>query len=240
MKLHNCLVLEDTLGDLLAIEMILGEFSEIEATYVKTPRGFLQELSKKTYQLFIIDIILNDSLTGIDLIHSITDSSAWVIISSSMDSKDYYEQYKDLKFNKFFIKKPLDEFVFKTNIESFLFNQPMAKQAEISNQEDSFMMLKQGNYLYKVAYAEILFIETADHATTVYTQKSKYTTYNSLKFFEELMLNFEKANRNTLVNMNAVKRINLKENFIEINTYQIQISRSSRQFFVDKYLDKVV
>ena len=91
-----------------------------------------------------------------------------------------------------------------------------------------------------VAYSEILFIETADHATTVYTQKGKYTTYNSLKFFEDLMVDFEKANRNTIVNMNAVKRINLKENYIEIDTHQIQISRGSRQFFVDKYLDKVV
>ena len=240
MKPYSCLVLEDTFGDQLAIEMILGEFPEIEATYVNTPRGFLQALSKKTYQIFIVDINLNDSLSGIDLIHSITDTAAWVIISSSMDSQDYYEQYKSLKFNKFYVKKPIDEFVFKTNIESFLFNQQIAKPEEISNIEGSFIMLKQGNYLYKVAYSEILFIETADHATTVYTQKGKYTTYNSLKFFEDLMVDFEKANRNTIVNMNAVKRINLKENYIEIDTHQIQISRGSRQFFVDKYLDKVV
>lgn len=238
--MHNCLVLEDTLGDQLAIEMILNEFPEIVPTYVSSPKGFLQELSKKSYQIFIVDIMLNDSLTGIDLIHSITDNSAWVIISSSMDSKDYYDQYKTLKFNKFYIKKPIDEFVFKTNIESFLFNKQITKSEEIEANEESFVMLKQGNYLYKVLYSEILFIETTDHATTVYTQKSKYTTYNSLKFFEELMVDFEKANRNTLINMNEVKRINLKENFIEIHTYQIQISRGSRQFFVDKYLDKVV
>jgi DNA-binding LytR/AlgR family response regulator len=242
MKIYNCLVLEDTLGDQLAIEMILGEFSEIEATYVTSPKSFLQELSKKTYQIFIVDIMLNDSLTGIDLIHSITDHSAWVIISSSMDSKDYYEDYKDLKFNKFFVKKPIDEFIFKTNLESFLFNKQTEKPEGIKVSEDSFLMLKQGNYLNKVPYCEILFVETSDHATTVYTLKSKYTTYTSLKSFEELFVgfDFEKVNRNTLVNMNAVKRINIKDNYIEIDSQQLQISRSNRQFFIDKYLDKIV
>ena len=238
MKMYNCLVLEDTLGDQIAIEMILSEFPGIKANYVSSPRGFLQELSKKTYQIYIVDIMLNDSLTGIDLIHSITDVSAWVIISSSMDSKDYYEQYKSLKFNKFYIKKPIDEFVFKTNIESFLFNKQATKIEEIQASEESFVMLKQGNYLYKILYSEILLIETSDHATTVHSQNGKYTTYNSLKFFEELLdgLGFEKANRNTLVNMNAVKRINVKEDYIEINAQQVRISRRNRQIFIDKYI----
>ena len=236
--MYNCLVLEDTLGDQLAIEMILDKFSEIEATYVSSPRGFLQELSKKFYQIYIVDIMLNDSLTGIDLIHSITDVSAWVIISSSMDSKDYYEEYKTLKFNKFFVSKPIDEFVFKTNIESFLFNKQVTKSEEIEILEESFIMLKQGNYLYKVLYSKIMLIETSGHATTVHTQNSKYTTYNSLKSFEELLADFgfEKANRNTLVNINAIKRVNVKEDYIEINAKQVRISRSNRQFFIDKYM----
>lgn len=234
------MVLEDTLNDQLAIEMVLDQFPEIHPTYVNTSRGFLQELAKQKYHVFIVDIMLNDSLTGIDLIHSITDASAWVIISSSMDSKDYYEQYKALKFNKFFIKKPIDEFIFKTNLESFLFTQK--DEVKTTETTERYVMLKQGNYLYKVAYDEILLIETADHATTVYTEKSKYTTYTSLKIFEDLLKEsyFEKVNRNSLVNMNAVKRINIKENYVELDKHQIQISRSNKQLFVDKYIDKTV
>lgn len=240
MKIYNCLVLEDTFGDQLALEMILNEFPQIEPTFVNSPKSFLKELSTKTYQIFIVDIMLNDSLTGIDLIHSITDSLAWVIISSSMDSKDYYEQYKSLKFNKFYVKKPIDEFIFKTNIESFLFSKMAIKPIELEINNGAFIMLKQGNYLHKVRYNEILFIETSDHATTVYTSKGKYTTYTSLKAFEEMLVgfDFERANRNTLINMDAVKRINVKENFIEIENQQIQISRSNKQIFMDKYLDK--
>lgn len=239
MRHYNCLVLEDTLSDQLAIEMVLDQFPEIHPTYVNTPRGFLQELSKQKYQIFIVDIMLQDKLTGIDLIHSITDTSAWVIISSSMDSKDYYEQYKSLKFNKFFIKKPIDEFIFKTNLESFLFSR---QEEKTIGSEEYHIMLKQGNYVYKVAYNEIILIETTDHATTVYTEKSKYTTYTSLKTFEDLLKEFyfEKVNRNSLVNMTAVKRINIKENYLEIDKHQIQISRSNRQLFIDRFIDRAV
>ncbi len=239
MRHYNCLVLEDTLSDQLAIEMVLDQFPEIHSTYVNTPRGFLQELPKQKYQIFIVDIMLQDRLTGIDLIHSITDTSAWVIISSSMDSKDYYEQYKSLKFNKFFIKKPIDEFIFKTNLESFLFSR---QEQKMTGAEEYHIMLKQGNYVYKVAYNEIILIETADHATTVYTEKSKYTTYTSLKTFEDLLKEFyfEKVNRNSLVNMTAVKRINIKENYLEIDKHQIQISRSNRQSFIDRFIDRAV
>ena len=243
MRYYNCLVLEDTLSDQLAIEMVLEQFPEIYPTYVKTPKEFLQELSKQKYHIFIVDIMLQDSLTGIDLIHSITNTSAWVIISSSMDSKDYYEQYKSLNFNKFFIKKPIDEFIFKTNLESFLFNQKEETAAVSTTiSPENYVILKQGNYLYKVSYTDIILIETTDHATTVYTDKTKYTTYTSLKAFEELLKEyyFEKANRNSLVNMNAVRRINIKESYIEIDKHQVQISRSNKQLFIDKYIDKAV
>ncbi len=237
MIIYNCLVLEDNFGDQLAIEMILNQFPEISISFVNNSKSFLQELSKNKYDLYIVDIMLNETLTGIDLLHSISDPSAWVIISSSMESKDYYEEYKNLKFNKFFIKKPIDEFIFKTNIESFIFSRKNDK-AEIS--ENNFLMIKQGNYIYKVANEEIFFIETTDHATTVFTNQKKFTTYTPLKTFEELLKdkNFERANRNTLVNLKLVKRINFKENYIEIEGNQIPLSRNSKQIFLEKFEQK--
>jgi DNA-binding LytR/AlgR family response regulator len=242
MQKFNAIILEDTFNDQLAIEMILSEFSQIEATYVNSPKAFLQAFSKQTYQLFIVDIMLNDSLTGIDVIHSISNPAAWVIISSSMDCKDYFEEYRALKFNKFFIKKPIDEFIFKTNIESFL----LAQQHNIPSiplpPHNDFVMLKQGNYLYKILCADILLIETTDHATTVFTETNKYTTYTTLKTFEELLKNwnFEKVNRNSLVNMNAIKRFNVKENYIEIDKFQVSVSRSNRQLFIERFEDKSI
>lgn len=237
MNNYKALVLEDTLNDQIAIEMVLNQFPEIAATFVSNSKSFLQEISKNKYQIFIMDIMLNECLTGVDLLNTITDPSAWVIISSSMDSKDYYHEFKDFQFNKFYIKKPIDEFVFRTNIESFLFSR---RNLETENPEDNFVMLKQGNYMYKVAHEDITIIETSDHATTVHTASNKFTTYTALKVFEDTLKNknFERANRNTLINMDAVKRINFKENYLEIDVHKVPISRSNRPSFIEKFEEK--
>ncbi len=122
MKHFNCLVLEDSLSDQLSIEMILNDFPEIKASYISSPQEFKDEIDRHTYSLFIIDIHLQSTITGIDLIQSLRDASLWVIICSAFDSKEYYEQYKSLHFTKFYIQKPLDEFVFKTHLQSFLYS----------------------------------------------------------------------------------------------------------------------
>lgn len=242
MSKYQALVLEDTLSDQLSIEMVLSQFSGIEATYVSTPRDFLQALNQKVYSLFVVDIMLNDSLTGIDLIQAINNPEVWVIISSSLDSKDYYGQYKDLNFNKFYIKKPIEEFSFKTHIESFLFSQQLAGNGGTNVRNDEYLMLRQGNYLYKVLVDDIIFIETSDHATTIYTHTGKYTSYTPLRTFEDLLKHepFERANRNSLVNLRAVKRIHLKENYLEVGTHQVAISRTNRSLFLEKYQSKTV
>lgn len=122
MKKFSCLVLEDSLSDQLSIEMILNQFPEIETSYIRTSREFLCEVAKKPYTLVIVDIKIQESVTGIDLIKSLKDTSTWIIICSAYESKTYYNQYKSLCFTKFYLQKPVDEFIFKTHIESFLFS----------------------------------------------------------------------------------------------------------------------
>jgi response regulator RpfG family c-di-GMP phosphodiesterase len=121
MKQFNCLVLEDSLSDQLSIEMLLNQYPEIKPYYTNNPKDFEYEMANHEYKLIITDIKLKGNVTGIDLIRPIKDDSMWVIICSAYNSKKYYEQYKPLPFTKFYLQKPLDEFIFKTHIESFLF-----------------------------------------------------------------------------------------------------------------------
>lgn len=122
MKKFSCLVLEDSLSDQLSLEMILNQFPEIETSYISTSREFLCEVSSKPYTLVIVDIKIQESITGIDLVRDLKDTSTWIIICSASESKTYYSQYKSLHFTKFYLQKPVDEFVFKTHIDSFLFS----------------------------------------------------------------------------------------------------------------------
>ncbi len=121
MKKLTCLVLEDSLTDQLSIEIVLNQYPQITPFYVRNSQEFQHEVYQHSYNLIITDIKLQDSVTGIDLIQPIKDASLWVIICSAYDSERYYEQYEPLPFTKFYLQKPLDEFIFKMYIESFLF-----------------------------------------------------------------------------------------------------------------------
>ena len=121
MKQFNCLVLEDSLNDQLSIELLLNQYPEIKPFYTNSPQSFAYEMTHNCYNLVITDIKLPGTVTGIDLIQSIEDPSTWVIICSAYDCKTYYDDYKSLPFTKFYLQKPLDDFIFKTHIESFLF-----------------------------------------------------------------------------------------------------------------------
>lgn len=121
MKQFNCLVLEDSLSDQLSIEIILNQYAEIKPFYTNSSQSFAYEMAHNHYNLVITDIKLPGTVTGIDLLQSIEDTSTWVIICSAYDCKKYYDEFKSLPFTKFYLQKPLDDFIFKTHIESFLF-----------------------------------------------------------------------------------------------------------------------
>ena len=121
MKQLNCLVLEDSLNDQLSIEILLNQYPEIKPFYTNSSRSFAYELTHNQYNLVITDIKLSGTVTGIDLLQLVQDTSTWVIICSAYESKKYYDQYKSLPFTKFYLQKPFDDFIFKTHIESFLF-----------------------------------------------------------------------------------------------------------------------
>ena len=121
MKQFNCLVLEDSLNDQLSIELLLNQYPEIKPFYTNSPQSFAYEVAHNQYNLIITDIKLPGTITGIDLLPLVQDTSTWVIICSAYESKKYYDEYKSLPFTKFYLQKPLDDFIFKTHIESFLF-----------------------------------------------------------------------------------------------------------------------
>ena len=235
-KTFNCLILEDTLSDLLAIEMVMDQYPAINCRYVNDAKSFLKEINQSIFDLFIIDINLPESLTGIDLLEMIKQPKAWVIISSMLDSREYYEQFSKINFQKFYIRKPIEEYLFKTTIDSFLLaHQEVQYTAAIPH-----FQVKQGNFNYNISASEVHLIETNDHATTIYTATSKYTTYAPLREFEQKLTHssFEKLNRSSLVNMDKVIRINAKESYAELPDCKVSISRSLKPIILEKFKNK--
>ena len=235
--LHSCLVLEDSLSDQLSVEIVLEQYPQIVVTYVSTPTDWLEQVKNQKFDLYIVDIMLGSiTTTGIELLRQVNDPQAWVLITSSLDSRDYYPQYSSLICKKFYLKKPLDEYVFRTYIESFLFE----KNTTGNTRKGQHLSIKQGNYIHIVPIDEICIIFTQDHATTIQTTVTKYVTYVPLKTYEQELkaAGFERINRNTLINIGTIKRINIKGSYIEVGNQKISVSRSYKRYFTRKKSDK--
>jgi DNA-binding NtrC family response regulator len=122
MKEHKVLVLEDSLSDQLSLEMILEQFPTISTQFTKNSEEFLKKISDDKIQLVIIDIVLKEDLTGLDLAKLLPNSPIWLIICSAHNCKQYYEEFKSLEFTKFYVQKPIDEYVLRTHLDSFIFS----------------------------------------------------------------------------------------------------------------------
>jgi CheY-like chemotaxis protein len=120
MQNFNCLVLEDSISDQLSIEMVLCHFPQIEPVFIQKPQEFLNEIAHNTYNLIIVDINLECSVTGLDLIRTLKNTGIWLIICSAHDLQYYLDEYQALPHTKFHIQKPIDESIFKHYLHSFL------------------------------------------------------------------------------------------------------------------------
>ncbi len=122
MNEFKVLVLEDSISDQLSIEMILDDFQGINIMFAKNSQEFFEITSKNKINLIILDIVLNESNTGLDLVAKLENLSAWLIVCSAHECKKYFAQLESFECHKFYIQKPIDEFVLKTYIDSFIYS----------------------------------------------------------------------------------------------------------------------
>lgn len=82
----RCLILDDSLIDQLSLEIIISEYTDINTTSVSTPEQFYDKIRQTNYQLYMIDINLGTTISGIELAKQIpTTSSSWIIFCSASD-----------------------------------------------------------------------------------------------------------------------------------------------------------
>ncbi|MFY7829847.1 MAG: LytR/AlgR family response regulator transcription factor [Flectobacillus sp.] len=230
----SCLILEDTISDQLDIELILQHYPMIDATYVNTPKSFLNAIKENDYQLYFMDIHISSDITGVDLLASVRNPGAWVILNSSYLTDEYYEEYKKIDCRKYCISKPLNQFSIRTILDELV--SQTAKNHTIGHTTE-FVMVKQGDYLHKINIDTILYFESSGHLVYIKTKEAKYATYGSLKHYESLVQGkpFEKINRNVIINLLFVQKINIKEDFIEIDNVCFSLSRIQKKEFIEKF-----
>lgn len=177
----------------------------------------------------IIDIHLSTK-SGIDLAGELLKIKDIPLIFMTSDfQKDTYEQSKEVS-PKAFLSKDFNDLELLQIIELALMDSLRENSSLVQNQNDlesDFIFTKQGTKLIRIYYDEMVSFQTLGNYVQLSTKDKKYIINYSLKKLFEILpkKDFIKVHQSHIVNKKYIQLLNLEQNYIIVNDFQIEISR---------------
>ena len=187
-----------------------------------------------------IDILLSDiqmdDLTGLDLVKTLknqpvtiftTAYSEYALEGYELDVIDYL--VKPISFQRFCksIDKALELLAFNHAAETAL-----PQSVSTDQKPAEYFFVKTNRKIVKVAYADLLFVESYGEYVKLYTRDDVILALQTTGFMEEMLpsANFFRIHRSYIVNVDHIKEV--EGNMVRLDTHQLTISKRSREVFL--------
>lgn len=124
-----------------------------------------------------------------------------------------------------FILKPINDFTFKNHFKKFL--------KSYAQQDTSYSLtIKYKNEVTRLLAQDILYIESEGHYLHFYTKDEKVTAIDTLKQYEEELVDqhFFRANNHYLINLKYVSSV--KDDIAYVENHELKISRPRKKNFM--------
>ncbi len=187
-----------------------------------------------------IDILLTDiqmdDLTGIDLVKNLKNQPVTIITTAyseyalegyELDVVDYL--VKPISFQRFC--RAIDK-----AMELFKFNNGLAEKENATHatadQPSDYFFVKTNRKMVKVAYDELLFVESYGEYVKLYTHDDVLLALQTMGFMESMLPNerFLRIHRSHIVNLDHVKEVD--GNTVVLDSHELIISKRMRESFV--------
>lgn len=217
-------IIDDDLYFLNNIEKKIKQYSRnLFNIYIDTFTSCSLLFSKK-YDIYFLDIDMPSS-NGIDIAKKIksTNSLAKIIFITS---------HVDLVFSAITIQPFY--FIRKTNLDKDL--SIAFTLLEDCYIEKEYYKFKYNSEIVSILIDDILYLETSDHLTTIYTNLNQYHIYKSLKDIQEEIhsQNLIQINRKTIINILHISFD--KKNTVTLdNKKTFKIGRTFKKNFNDAF-----
>lgn len=183
--------------------------------------------SAMSFHIIFMDIeFVNSHDNGIDIARKIRkfDSEVNIIFISNNDSKEYIKAgYKAKAIG--FISKPIkeDEFFYEFDI--------LLKEIKKNNQ---YILDKKLSH-DKIYVSSILYVEFINRKSLIVTSNSRYSSYTSLKEWNDRLsdFGFAMSHKSYLINLDKINK--LKAEYVEVENIIIPVSRTYRDIFREHY-----
>lgn len=198
------------------------EKQQFQIDCYSTGDGFLA--SGNSYDILFIDIVLKDSIDGMDLANKIRQKDKDVIILFTTTMVQYAVKGYEVEALGYLVK-PITYFT----LCHFL-NKALAK---INASKQIFIQCLNKDGFHKISASDILYIEVKGHTLTIHTEKNEYSMKGSISDMYEKLKNFhfELCNQCYLVHLKYVSSI--EGSLVYVGNTSLQISRPKKKSFLN-------
>lgn len=231
MSVSKILIVEDEVLIAEHIKDYLTGFGFSQIFMAHTKKLALHTIEQIQPDLVLLDLHLQQPKDGLDIANFIDERGGppYIFITANADILVIQEATHTKASG--YITKPLKK--------SDLFAAIQIALKANAKPESSFLLIKENNTNLKLAYDEILYIESNSNYINIFTKTKKIITRQSLEWAElELPDNqFMRIHRSFIVNIRAVQKTNSKAVFI--GEIEVPISRANVQKMAE-YLKKKI
>lgn len=223
-KLIRCIAVDDEAPALRVLENYIAQRHDLrlEAAY-RNPKEARQWLQQQQADLIFLDIRMPQE-TGMELLQQL-EKKPVVIFTTAYSG--YAADAFDLAAADY-LRKPFSYERFCTAVDrakNFLL---AAEGHDAGLQEQDVLIIKDGNGLVKIRFAEIHYIEAYQEYIKIFTDNGRYITYERMKNIETLLpaVQFMRVHRSFIVSLTRVKAIQGHVAIVEET--EIPVSREMR------------
>lgn len=211
-----------------SLEMLIDELGYELTGIADNAADTLALLNKAIPDIILMDIEINDSMTGVELAARLKHKcNAPVIFVTSHTDKETFNKAK-LTFPEAYIIKPYTKESLQAAIELALMKADMPAPVNIAPAVEHSFYVKDNGSLYKILTGDILYIEAEEKYCTIVTKQRKHTLNIRLK---ELLArlspaDFVQTHRAYIVRKDAIERIDLADQVVLVAGRQIPMGKS--------------
>lgn len=243
MKALNILIVEDNQEEAKFLEETLKSLSYEVAGIADSVETALGLFYTHHPDVLIVDIMLHGKKDGIQIAEKINEIPSHrkpvIFLTHLMDQETFELAKKTNPFN--YLLKPFHPRELEFSIELAVELSLQAPGLFTTSTENSALAkdhiyFKKGNYLFKVALADIDSIEVDGKYCSVHTRDKRFLVQKSLRDLEsELPASFCRIHRNHIINSSNIKRIDTAYMEVEMSNQKIiPVSKTFRSGLFDR------
>jgi DNA-binding LytR/AlgR family response regulator len=222
------------------LEMLVEKLEYELVGIVDNSADALAKIRQNPPDLILMDVHIQGQHDGIELADLINRefNIPVIFITSLLD---------DLTFNRaarakpiYFLNKPFSDIQLQRSIELTVrqlgtqANDTPEWEQDVFSKEHLFIKVRQK--LEKVAIKDIVYLEADGRYCQIFTERKKYLVRLSLQECMALLpaTDFLQTHRSYLINTEKIQTIDLQDNFIQFDKFQVPLSKRHREVLLKK------